>query len=274
MKALALLALTASLAAAEPRDPTFDSLSLGRLTPLSTIAFDFGFEVWDEPANTETNVYTINIAGHFVNRRGIGGYFTVPLTYLDLQAGPVEDSEMAFGNVEAGGIYTKLFGRSTALLLHAGVALPTAEDDGAAALQFIGSFTRLPDVALHVTNSTWLRTGISGMGRANSLVWRADFGLDLALDEDDAVHYSPIWYVNVGGGIDLGSATLLAELANVISDADDNSDDSASTFTFGARFASGTLRPGIGILLPIDFDGADNFEWALVGSLAVRIPSL
>lgn len=273
MKSIALLVLAASVAAADPREPTFDSLSLGRHTPLTTISFDFGFEVWDEPANTETNVYTINIAGHFVNRRGIGGYFTLPLTYLDLQAGAFEDSDMAFGNVEVGGIYTKYFGR-TALLFHGGIALPTAQDDGAAALQFLGSFTRLPDAALHVTNSTWLRTGISAMGRTGSLVWRGDFGLDLALDEDNATHLSPFYYLNLGGGIDLGSATLLAELANVFSDPDDNSDDSASTFTFGARFSSGTLRPGVGILLPIDFDGADNFEWALLGSLAVRVPSL
>lgn len=268
--AVLTVACLASTAAAERGDFTFDPLSMGRHTPRTTLSFELGYEVWDEPANTDINVLSLNIAGHLVGRRGVGGYFVLPLTYLDLQVGPFEDSDMAIGNIEVGALYTKFIG-STALIFHGGIALPTAQDEEASAFQFYGAFTRLADAPLRVIDSTWLRTGISPMGRAGSFLWRADAGLDLALDEDSS-DLSPIFHINVGGGIDLGSAQLLAELVNVFSD-DDTGDDDASTFTLGARFASGNLRPGVGLLFPIDFDGVD-FEWALLGSLAVRIPSL
>jgi len=270
--AYSLFAMFASTTAfAEPSDPVFDPLSMDRHTPLTTLSFELGYEVWDEPANTDINVLSLNIAGHFVGNRGVGGYFVLPLTYLDLQIGPLEDSAMAIGNVEVGGIYTKFFGR-TALVFHGGIGLPTAQDDDAAASQYLGTFTRLSDAPLRVIDSTWLRLGISPMGRAGSLLWRADAGLDLALDEDSS-ELSPIFHVNVGGGFDLGSAQLIAELVNVFTD-DDAGDDDGSTITLGARFSSGNLRPGIGLLFPIDFDGAEDFEWALLGSLAVRLPSM
>ncbi len=260
-------------ASAERWDPTFDPLSMDRQTPLSAFSAEFGFESWDPPANTDIDVYTINVAGQFVNRRGMGVYFIAPLTYLDLAVGPVNDSDLAVGNIEAGGIFSKFFG-SAALVFHIGVALPTASDDGASAAQAYGSFTRLSDFANHITNSTWLRAGLSPMGRAGNFLWRADIGLDLALDEDNAVEFSPIFHLNVGGGVDLGGAELLAELVNVHTDPSDNAtDDSASTLTLGARFTSGDLRPGVGILLPIDFDNSD-FEFAVLASMVVRVPSM
>jgi len=269
---IALIVLgVASTASAEPGDPTFDSLSMGRHTPITTLSFELGYEVWDEPGTTDINVMSLNVAGHFVGRRGVGGYFVLPLTYLDLRVVGLEDSDLAIGNIELGGIYTKFFG-TTALVFHGGVALPTAQDEDAAAFQFFGAFTRMADAPLRVLDSTWLRFGISPMGRAGSFLWRADAGLDLALDEDQS-DLSPIFHLNVGGGIDLGSAQLLVELVNVFSD-EPAGDDDASTITLGARFTSGNLRPGIGLLFPIDFDGADAFEWALLGSLAVRLPSL
>lgn len=258
----------AGTAAAETGDPTFDSFSMGRHTPLTTLSFELGYEVWDEPANTDINVLSLNIAGHFVGNGGVGGYFVLPLTYLSVENAVVDDSELALGNLEVGGIYTKFFGH-TALVFHGGIALPTAQDEDLAATQVTGAFTRLGDLPLRVIDSTWLRFGISPMGRAGTLFWRADAGLDLALDEDSS-DLSPIFHVNVGGGVDLGSAQLIAELVNVFTD-DDVGDDDASTITIGARFASGNLRPGLGLLFPIDLDAADDFEWALLASLAVRL---
>ena len=269
--ALTMSIFLAGTAAAEPGDRTFDSLTMGRLTPITTFSLEFGFEVWDEGAFTDIDVYTINLAGHFVGRRGVGGYFVLPMTYLDVSSPLFEDSELAIGNIEAGALIAKQFGR-TAIVFHGGVGLPTAQDEGAAAFQFFGSFTRIHDVPLHVTNSTWLRMGLSPMGRARNLFWRADIGLDLALDEDNAVELSPVFHLGVGGGVDLGSVQLLGEFMNVFADPEDDSDDTASTFAFGARFTSGDLRPGVGILLPLDFDFAPDFEWALLASLAFRVP--
>lgn len=265
------LVLATSAARAEPGDPTFDPMSMDRQTPLSTIAFDLGYEVWDPPGDQDINVMSLNIAGQFVSQRGVGAYVTLPLTYLDYDTPLFDDSDTALGNVELGGIYTKFFSR-TALVFHAGIALPTAQDDDLAGAQGVGSFTRLSDLPHRIIDSTWLRLGISPMGRSGSILWRADVGADLALDEDSS-DYSPIFHVNVGGGVDLGGAQLLAELVNVFS-SNDAGDDDASSLSLGARFSSGNLRPGVAVLLPIDLDGFDDFEWALLGSLAVRLPSL
>ncbi|MDQ3365288.1 MAG: hypothetical protein M3680_07665 [Myxococcota bacterium] len=267
-----LLAGVPGLAAAQGSDLAFDPLSMDRLTPVTTLAADLGYEVWDEPNGTEIDVMSLNLAGHFVNDRGVGAYVTIPLSYLSLALPPLfDDSDLALGNIEAGALLARVYGGNTAIVFHAGVALPTASDGGAADFQGYASFTRFGDLVHRVPNSTWARFGVSPMGRSGSLFWRADVGIDLALDDDNAVEISPVLHLNVGGGIDLGGAVLLAELVNLIIDPDNDSDDSAATFTFGARFASGNLRPGIGLLLPIDLDAFENFEFALVASLAVHL---
>jgi len=274
MNRIALFTMLATavpgLAIAEPGDPVVDSLTMDRYTPITTINVDLGYEVWDDNALGDLDVIALDVSGHFVNRRGVGAYFSLPLTYVNVQTPVFDDSELALGNLEIGGIFTKFFGR-TALLFHGGVVLPTAASEGAADFMELGAFTRLGDFPRRIQDSTWIRFGLSPMGRAGALFWRVDAGLDLALDEDAAVEYSPIFHVNFGGGLDLGSAQLLAELVNVIADPDVG-DESASTLAFGARFDAGDLRPGVGLMLPIDADDYDDLDFALIGSLAIRLP--
>ena len=108
------------------------------------------------------------------------------------------------------------------------------------------------------------------MGRAGKLFWRADVGLDLALKEDDNITYSPVFRINVGGGLDLRTAQLLVELVTDIVD-DNINDEVNTTLTIGARFPSGNLRPGVGLILPIDFTGLVlDPDFALTASLAAR----
>jgi hypothetical protein len=271
-----VLAGLPGLAAAQSADPVFDPLTMDRLTPLSTLAVDLGYEVFDEPDGSDYDVLSLNLAGHFVGRQGLGGYVTIPLSYLNVDLntpiGNFNDSDLVLGNIEAGGLLTKYFG-NIALLFHAGIALPTASDeDGVAGLQPYASYTRFGDLVQRIPDSTWLRLGMSPMGRTGILFWRADVGIDLALDDDSTAEISPVLRLNVGGGVDLGSAVLIAELVNVITDPEDNRDDSAATFSLGARFQSGNLRPGVALVLPVDFDDDFvDFDFALVGSLAIRI---
>lgn len=275
MKRIALFTmLVTSIAAtpaaiAEPGDPVVDTLSMDRYTPITTLNVDLGYEVWDEDDVGDLDVMSLDLAGHFVNNRGIGAYFALPLTFVDVQTPLFDDSELALGNIEVGGLFTKFFG-DTALLFHGGVVLPTAADGGAADFQGLGAITRMGDFPRRIQDSTWLRLGMSPMGRVGSLFWRVDAGLDLALDEDRS-NYSPIMRLGVGGGVDLGSAALLAELVNVIAD-NDAGDDSVSTLAVGARFDAGDLRPGVGLLLPIDADQFEALDFAFLGSLAIRLP--
>lgn len=274
------LVVAPSLAFAQKagEEPTFDSLSMDRFTPRTTVGIDFGYEVWDEGNDQDITVIGMSVGGHVVNAAGLGGYVTVPLSYIDVRYGippfVIDDSDLALGNIEVGGIFTKWLGPSTALVMHGGVALPTASEEGASALQIFASVPRYGDLVHRVIDTTWLRLGVSPMGRSGMFLWRADLGLDLELDDDDgAASISPVFRLNVGGGIDLGSAQILGELVtNIIDSDDDNGDESASTFTLGARFLAGSVRPGVGLLFPVDFDDPfiDQLDFAVVLSLAIH----
>ena len=274
--ALAIVAGARGLAAAHGPDAIFDPLTMDRHTPVSTLDLDFAYVAYDEPANTDVTAVGITIGGQYVTPKGIGGYLSVPLSYVGLQVDlpaplGVDDSELALGNIELGGLYAKYLASHAAIVVHGGIALPTAGDEGVAANQILASSPRYGDLVQRATNSTWLRLGLSPMGRSGKLFWRADVGLDLALDEDNAATISPVFRVSVGGGIDLRTAHLLAELVTVVVD-DGSDDESASTFAIGARFVSGKLRPGVALIVPIGFDGAlFDVDFAIAFSLAARL---
>ncbi|MBA3457503.1 MAG: hypothetical protein H0T42_30760 [Deltaproteobacteria bacterium] len=259
-------------------DTVFDPLSMDRHTPTTTVAVDFGYEKWDEPPGYDhLTVFGLTIGGHYMTPGGFGGYLAVPLSYIDYEfnVGPVvfEDSELAIGNIEAGFQYAKWFPGNTALVFHAGLALPTADDDDAGAFQYYASVPRYGDLVQRLPDSTWLRLGLSPMGRSGKLFWRADLGIDLAIDDEDnnVGDIAPIFRINVGGGVDLGGAQLLAELVTNVIDSDSD-DDSASTLTLGARFLSGNLRPGVGLLLPVGFENNEEYlDFALILSLTAHI---
>lgn len=269
--ALAIVAGAAGLAEAHGPDAIFDPLTMDRFTPLSKLDIDFAYVAYDEPPETDITVLGFTIAGQYMTPRGFGGYLSIPLSYLSIDPPLLdEDSELALGNIELGGVWSKYTSPHAAIVVHAGVALPTASDENVAAFQFLASSPRYGDLVQRVTNSTWLRVGVSGMGRSGKLFLRGDVGVDLALDEDNAAELSPVFRINVGAGVDLKSAHLLAELVtNVVSD--DSDDETASTLALGARFVSGNLRPGIAILLPVGFDQANDLDLAIAVSLAARL---
>lgn len=276
--AAALCAGAPGAARADRADLIFDPLSMDHHTPVSTLNVDFAYVVYDEPTNVDVSVAGLTIAGQYVTPLGIGGYLSIPLSFLDADTpfGNLfpDDSALAVGNLELGGLWAKDLGRDAALVLHGGLALPTAGNDGIAAYQALASSPRYGDFVQRVPDSSWFRIGVSPMGRAGRLFWRVDVGLDLALDEDAFLTYSPIFRVNVGGGIDLGSAHLLAELVTNIAniEPDNGYDETSSTLALGVRFLSGKLRPGLGILLPVDFDGQIlDPELAFTASIAARL---
>jgi hypothetical protein len=277
----AALAGGRGLAHAHGPDAIFDPLTMDRHTPVSKLDFDFAYVVYEEPQGVDLTVIGFALSGQYVSPTGLGGYLSIPLSYIDLES-PFDlllpdDSELALGNVELGGLWSKYVTAHAAVVLRAGVALPTAADEDAAAFQLLASSPRYGDFVQRATNSTWLRLGVSPMGRVgDKLFWRVDVGMDLALDEDEATTYSPVFHLGFGGGIDLGSAHLQVELVTTMvddDDADNNDDETASTFAFGARFLSGNLRPGIALLLPLGFNENALFdpEFSIVASLAARL---
>lgn len=263
-------------AAAEGGHSIFEPLTMDHFTPVSTLHVDLSYVKYDEPDNIDTTVLGITIGGQYVTPSGVGGYLSIPLSYLAYQVdlpAPLggDDSDFALGNVEVGGIYSKRLDRRASIVLHGGIALPTASDNDLAVGQILASSPRYGSLVQRIPDSTWIRFGVSPMGRTGKLFWRADLGLDLALDEDNTPTYSPVFRVSVGGGVDLGQAHVLAELVNVVTD-DGSDDETTSTFSLGVRFISGKLRPGLALILPIGFD-RDAFgpDFALAFSLAARL---
>lgn len=271
---LVVLAGLSASGHAEPGAPFFDPISMDRHTPVSSLSFDLGYEVWDTPGNTDLSVAGITFGGQFVGRGGVGGYATLPLSYIsedgDIFGQNIHDSDLLLGNIEGGAVFTKWFSPDTSLVGHIGIALPTADDGSTlSGLQDLANSPRYADFVLRDINSTWLRLGISPMGRSGQFLWRADLGLDLAINDDnpDAFQFSPALHLSVGGGVDLGTATLLAELVNLVID-NPQGDDSSSTLSLGARFSSGKLAPGIAIILPIGFDNSIiDMQFAIAASL-------
>lgn len=275
--ALAVLALPVSVVA-EPSKGAVQPFSMDRLTPESSFRLDVGYELWDTPPGIESiTVMSFDVGGHFVARNGAGAYLSLPMSFLSIDV-PFfgEESELMVGNLEVGGLYAKRLPHDIELVVHGGVALPTASDSADSrlpgALQLYASMPRFGDLVQRIPDSTWLRLGGSAMGRRGPLFWRGDLGLDIALDDDNIDKISPVFRLNVGGGVDLGAVQLMGELVTNIYDSDDD-DDSASTFTIGARFSAGSFQPGISLVLPLGMERVDldYLDMAILVSLATTV---
>jgi hypothetical protein len=117
-------------------------------------------------------------------------------------------------------------------------------------------------------NDWYLRLAFSPLIHMRSLFFRADLGVDLpfAEDDDDVYRVDPIGRLNLGGGVDLGMAALMVELATIadIDDDDDdpdNDNDLFSTVAFTARFMGTQLQPYLTVGTPIDEFGRDRVDF-------------
>lgn len=262
-----LVAGTAGVASAE--GDVGDPLTMNSLTPVSTFGVELGLPLWDTDDNESLTTLGINLFGHYVDQgSGLGGYVTLPLSYVShtIDALNIDENEFSIGNVELGGMFSKWFAQGkVAVIAHVGIALPTTSSENptlsnplaAGVYSPLASAPRYTDLVDRIHDSTWLRLGASPMGRVGKIFWRADLGIDVALDEDNDPTLSPAFYVNVGGGVDLGPASVQLELDTLITDSE--GDDTNTVLALGARFNSGKLRPGVALLLPLGWD--DTFDW-------------
>ena len=249
-----------------------DPLTMSSLTPVSTFGLEVGVPIWDPGTNQSFTSVGINLFGHYVDPgSGFGGYLTVPLQYLsgELDLGPfgtIDDSEFSIGNVELGGMFAKQL-RHLAIVGHVGVALPThSADNDALGVATVGaSAPRYTDYVDRNVESTWLRLGFSPMGRTGKLFWRGDIGVDVALDDDSSLSVSPAYYVNIGGGIDLGQLSFQVEIDTLVTDQD--GDDTNSVLAFGARFHTGKFHPGVVMFVPLGWDDGTDWDFGFGVSL-------
>lgn len=272
----AVLALPASAAAQAADGPVF--LTMARPESTSTAGVDLGvglLDIEDEAIQT----LRIDVHGTYVHTSGFGGYVTLPISFAFAD----DESEGGISNLELGGVYVYRLpnGSVTGFL---GLVLPTAPEEDLF-VNILATFPRLTDAPLALSTTTWLRVGGSPMIRTGDVFVRGDLGVDIPIDDGDTegelflVDAESAVRFNAAAGFDLGSAILAVELVNVgritgdETDSDDLGDRFAHTFGLTARFRAGNIRPGVGLVIPLD-DAVRGDIWALIASLEVAIPAM
>jgi hypothetical protein len=251
-----------------------DMATLDRGDGITRLGLDFGAAFVDDDLGEATGAdaaLRFELFGQYVSRQGLGFYGALPISHL---LSDVED-ETALGNLEVGGLYV-IESPAVSFVFRGGLALPTADDEAGVFANFLGVWSRLTDLALVVPDTTYVRLSFSPLYHAGGVFLRADIGLDLAVQSGDEALLEPenLFRLNVGGGVDLGTVALMAELVNIAStetlgDDDGDDEDFAHTFAVTARFMGGSLQPSLTFAIPIDDFGRDVIDFILGAGLQV-----
>jgi hypothetical protein len=158
-----------------------------------------------------------------VDRSGWGAYLNLSGSQAMVNAGMFDgqrveknqmssaQSEGGVGNLEVGALRAFRRGEPLKLVAKAGLVLPTASREAATA-SFAAIQPRVTDFATATHSLLWTRMSVSPIGRVGDFFYRADVGLDLPVNDDEA-HW--LARVNLGAGYELGHVDLMAELVSV-----------------------------------------------------------
>lgn len=242
-------------------------VTLDRADDHSFVEIDAGVSFFDGE-DPDFNV-RMDLYGQYVSQTGFGGYGTIPIAYV----ADGDDSETAVGNLEFGGIYNLQQGPRTSIALRGGLMLPTADDDdlAEAIVRYATAYGRLTDLTSVSSETTWLRLAASPIYRDGELFFRADGGIDVAIDEPDGADVDPIVRLNLGAGFTAGSIAFTGELASIgtTGDVDEDEDRFYHTLGVSARGRLGGSAEGFGaMVVPLDADGID---YVLMAGVRVAI---
>lgn len=220
--------------------------------------------------NNDDALYRLDVHGQYVNAASrAGGYLALPLSYI---TGDTKNAVL--GNLEIGGIYVPdVDSPTTDLVLHAGVILPTAREQGAGAFVGIaGGYVRPTDLYQTLPETTTLRVGVSPLIRVTpTTTLRIDTGLDLDIDGGVDDNVSPALHINVGVGFAANETTSLAfELVTqtVILDEDTETN---TVGAFALRFDADRVLPYVALVVPLDDGSSSVIDIALTLGLEGRL---
>lgn len=226
-------------------------------TSLSYVGYD---EDWF--AGADITVIRFDLFGQYILPEGYGGYGMVPLNYVSIGFDGDSDSETGIGNIELGGLY--LIPGDVPVVLRGGLALDTADDDTAG----FGLISRLTDIPSATPGTTWLRLSASPIVRRGNAFFRADFGIDVPIAEDEGTDFDPLLRINIGGGIETGQLALIGELLSVTTTEDDADNRTLNMLGATARWlGSGQMQPHVTLQIPLDDDINDLIDWNLIVGL-------
>jgi hypothetical protein len=212
----------------------------------------------------------IRFDGHFQYVTGDAGvYGTVPIAYA---AADGIDTVTAIGDIEVGGIYNIHSNAETTIVLHGGVLLPTASDDGNDfVFGVLASDLRVHDLYQWIPKGTSVRLAVSPVYRSGNLFLRGDVGLDFNIDTIEGADINNVVHVNAGvGGWLSPQFTLSGELISLHALDGDGDDDDIELAVTG-RYHSGGVSPYFGLVVPTDSDISDFITAALVFGVDGRL---
>jgi hypothetical protein len=204
---------------------------------------------------------------------GFGGYAQLPLSYVSGGG----QSETGVGDLEVGGIYCpRLTSPNVALVIHAGLTLPTGSTDfNSLEANLVGSLARLDDFYDIVPHGLSLRIGVSPIVRSGNVFARLDLGFDSNISGYEGTNVESVLRVNVGGGVDLGTVALMAELVNIHANTNSNpgstGDQWLNEAAVSARMRSGNVQPYLALVLPIDHDSHQILDAAITAGIEASI---
>ncbi len=271
-RAIMVVTVLAALAApaAAQRMPDFAILDRG--DGFSNIGLDVAFLSLDSPPLD--SALRIEPHAQLVTQSGLGAYGAFPIARSfgerDDTTGEI-DGETAIGDLDVGGLYV-ISGVDLSFVFRLGLVVPTAsEDNGDFVTNYFAGQYRLTDIAMVNPDAWYARLAFSPLLHMHSVFLRVDLGVDIPFAEDN-YRADPIGRLNVGGGVDLGAAALMLELATIadIDDDDEDPDDDEDlyhTVAVTARFMGESLQPFLSIGMPIDEPIRDRVDFFIAGGI-------
>jgi len=212
----------------------------------------------------DATIIGFNVLGQYITPGGAGAYASIPVGYADGNG----DSVKGLGNIEVGGLFAMKNSPNMDVLLRAGIALDTADDDGSFLVPLSQISPRLTDAYTTGFNTTWGR----GQGQirllSGNIIFGALAGVDVPVSGDikdanaiDALLNlaASIGFEQPGFGIGVGLSYIQALGSDTDSD-----NNSISSFNATIDFQVGPKARVFGALGIPDLDnisdnGADLF---------------
>jgi hypothetical protein len=246
------LAVPFSLALANPAaaQPSGDvppsTLTLDRMDAATRIGIQVGFDKIDGFSLDDLSVMRFEPYGQYVlPGKDIGIYGHIPIAHA---FGP---DATGVGNLGLGAFF--LPSRNSALILRAGLILPTASDTPERGqTNVLSAYERMTDFMMVAPKYTMLRLSASTVQEAEYVFFRADLGLDLALDKPSG-GAGVFLRANLAAGVRTPLVDISLELVN-IGDLDGGGDLSQRfmhTLAGGFR-TRGQNQACAGMVFPLD----------------------
>jgi hypothetical protein len=245
-----LLLASSPVAAQTGDDPPPSTLTLDRMDSASRFGMQIGFDKIDRVKLSDGFVMRFEPYGQYIlPNQPIGVYAQLPIAHVFDFTG---SDATGMGNLEAGAFFLPL--HDATLILRTGLAVGTGSDmrDKGLVANALSAYERMTDFVQIAPEYTTLRLSGSTLQQSGIAFFRADLGLDIAVDKPSGTNGTFV-HLNIAGGVRASMLDLSAELVTVGTlDGDgDTSDNFIHTLAFAFRTRGADQIYG-GMVFPLD----------------------